>query len=100
VEIKKENGRSGTVGGRGLLEVSGELRMRVSQSFGLVGFVDAGLVTENPALGGKTDVRTGVGVGLRYYTGIGALRADLAAPINRRDEDSIVALYIGIGQSF
>ena len=37
---------------------------------------------------------------MRYYTGIGVLRADLATPVTPRDEDDYVALYIGIGQAF
>ena len=56
--------------------------------------------TENPDFGGESDLRTGVGVGVRYFTPIGAIRADLATPVDRRDEDSIFGLYIGIGQAF
>ncbi len=49
---------------------------------------------------GDNDFRTGVGLGVRYFTSIGVLRADLATPVNPRPEDSPVALYIGIGQAF
>ena len=85
---------------RGLFEASGEVRYRINDSFGAVGFVDSGFVTENPSLSGDSDLRTGVGLGVRYYTGIGILRADLATPLDPRDDDSLVALYIGIGQAF
>lgn len=95
-----ENFEPITVGGSGLLELSGELRWRFSESWGAVGFVDSGLVALEPDFSGGTDLRTGVGLGVRYYTGIGVLRADLATPINPRPEDSAVALYIGIGQAF
>jgi translocation and assembly module TamA len=88
------------VGGKGLLEGSGELRYRINERFGAVGFLDAGLVTSDPKLGGDTDLRFGVGLGVRYFTAIGPLRFDLATPIDRRPEDSLVALYIGIGQAF
>jgi translocation and assembly module TamA len=37
---------------------------------------------------------------VRYFTGIGVLRADLATPLNPRPDDGPVALYIGIGQAF
>lgn len=95
-----DTGETGTVGGRGLFEGSVEARYRINETFGAVGFVDAGLVTEDPKLSGDSDLRLGVGLGLRYYTGLGPLRVDLATPVNPRDNDDYVALYIGIGQSF
>ena len=88
------------VGGKGLVEVSGELRYRINPSWGGVGFVDSGLVTQDANFSGDNDFRTGVGLGVRYFTSIGILRADLATPVNPRPEDSPVALYIGIGQAF
>jgi translocation and assembly module TamA len=88
------------VGGRGLLEASGELRYRINDSFGAAAFVDAGFVTADPKLSGDTDLRIGAGLGVRYYTGFGPLRFDLATPIDRREGDDAVALYIGIGQAF
>ena len=94
------DGEPFTVGGAGLLEGSGELRYRFNQSWGAVGFVDTGYVTETSSFSGDTDLRTGAGLGVRYYTPIGVLRGDLAAPLNPRPDDSPVALYIGIGQAF
>jgi translocation and assembly module TamA len=94
------NGETETVGGRGLFEASAELRYRITDRFGAVGFVDAGFVSEDATLTGENDLRTGAGLGVRYYTGIGVLRADVATPINPRPDDSAVALYIGIGQAF
>jgi translocation and assembly module TamA len=88
------------VGGAGLLEASGELRYRINDRFGAVGFVDSGLVTENPSLSGESTLKTGAGLGVRYYTGIGVLRFDLAAPLQPDPDDSAVAFYIGIGQAF
>jgi translocation and assembly module TamA len=71
-------GPGGTVtGGRYLLEGSLEARVKVTTDIGLVGFIDGGYV------GGDTlprlnQLRLGAGVGLRYYTGLGPLRLDLA----------------------
>ena len=76
-------------GGKGLFEASGEVRYRINDSFGAVGFVDSGFVAENSSLSGESDLRTGVGLGVRYYTGIGILRADLATPVDPRDDDSL-----------
>ena len=88
------------VGGKGLIEGSGELRYRFNPSWGAVGFVDSAIVTANSTWSGSSDWRTGVGLGVRYYTSIGILRGDLATPVNPRPGDSAVALYIGIGQAF
>lgn len=88
------------IGGAGLVEASGEVRYRINESFGAVGFVDAGYVTETSGFGGETNFKTGVGLGARYYTGIGALRFDLATPLQPDPGDSRIAFYIGIGQAF
>jgi translocation and assembly module TamA len=71
----------------------------VTQDIGVVGFVDGGYVAADvfPAL---TDLRVGAGVGLRYHTGLGPLRADFAIPLNKRAGDPDYALYVGIGQAF
>ena len=100
VETFENDGEEIVVGGRGLFETSTELRWRFTERWGGVGFVDTGLVTENGTLTGELDFRVGAGAGVRFYTTIGVLRADLATPVTPRDEDGYVALYIGIGQAF
>ena len=57
-------------------------------------------VTADPKLSGDTDLKFGVGVGVRYFTSLGPLRADLATPLEPDSGDPKVALYIGIGQAF
>ena len=49
------------VGGRGLFETSTELRYRITERWGGVGFVDTGLVTEDGTLRGESDFRVGAG---------------------------------------
>jgi translocation and assembly module TamA len=95
-----ENPETFVVGGAGLIEASGEVRYRINDRFGAVGFFDAGYVTETSAFGGATTFKTGTGLGARYYTGIGTLRFDLATPLQPDPGDSRIAFYIGIGQSF
>ena len=95
-----ENFETFTIGGAGLVEASGELRYRINDRFGAVGFVDAGYVTETAGFGGDTTFKTGVGLGGRYYTSIGVLRFDLATPLQPDPGDSRIAFYIGIGQAF
>jgi translocation and assembly module TamA len=65
----------------------------------VVGFVDMGQVSENrvPTLKG---LRTGVGVGARYYTNFGPVRVDVATPLGRRKGESRFNVYISIGQAF
>ena len=42
----------------------------------------------------------GVGAGPRYYTSIGVVRLDFAAPINRAAGGDRFELYLGLGQAF
>jgi translocation and assembly module TamA len=102
VDFRKPNGNVVTVGGRSLVEASGEVRFRVGQRFGGVGFVDAGYVgaTSDFVDVADGDLRVGAGAGLRYFTGLGPLRLDVAAPVNRRNGDDVAAFYVGIGQAF
>jgi translocation and assembly module TamA len=86
-------------GGRYLLEASVEARARFGDEFGAVAFLDGGYVAAD-TFPGLDDLRLGAGVGLRYYTGLGPLRLDLAFPLNRRPGDPDYAIYLGIGQAF
>jgi translocation and assembly module TamA len=73
--------------------------MRINESFGAAAFVDAGYVAAD-RLPGLEDLRVGAGVGVRYYTGFGPLRLDVATPLNKRPGDPDYALYLGLGQAF
>ncbi|MFC7705896.1 autotransporter assembly complex family protein [Plastorhodobacter daqingensis] len=84
-------------GGRSFLGASAELRARVWRSIGLVGFADAGFVGADSF--GDGEWHAGAGIGIRYDTGIGPIRLDVAAPV-RGDSDDGVQVYIGIGQAF
>ncbi len=87
------------VGGRSLAEISGEIRWRQSDTLGFVAFLDAGAAGSNvePPLDA---MRLGAGVGLRYYTGFGPLRADIAVPLDKQSGDADFQVYISIGQAF
>jgi translocation and assembly module TamA len=94
------NNPDGTVtGGRYLLEASAEARYKITDEWGAVAFLDGGYVAADsfPSL---DQLRIGAGVGVRYYTSLGPLRADLAFPLNKQSGDPDYALYVGIGQSF
>ena len=87
------------VGGDALFNASAELRWRKSARWGYVAFVDAGSAAASldEAVG---DMRAAFGVGVRYYPGFGPVRLDIATPIDRRDGEDPVQVYISIGQSF
>lgn len=87
-------------GGRSLVESSIELRYRFLENYGLVPFFDAGTVTEDVYPSFDETVRYAAGLGLRYYSPIGPIRADIAVPLNPRRRDDPVAFYISIGQAF
>lgn len=76
-----------------------EFRQRFLKDWGAVAFVDAGQAGTN-SLPFEGALNTGVGLGLRYYTSIGAVRADVAVPLNRVPQSDAFEIYIGLGQAF
>ncbi|MDH6230821.1 translocation and assembly module TamA [Mesorhizobium soli] len=88
------------IGGRSLIEGSAELRVRATDSIGVVGFVDAGYVGGDSIPNFNDHLRVGVGGGLRYITGLGPIRLDAAVPLNRGPGDPTFGFYVGIGQAF
>ncbi|GEP04763.1 membrane protein [Methylobacterium oxalidis] len=90
------------VGGRSLLEASLEARIKVTDTIGVVPFVDAGTAFAGSLPDFDERIRYAAGIGLRYYTGIGPIRVDLAFPLDRikGDRNPPAALYISLGQAF
>ncbi len=88
------------IGGRSVLEVGAEFRARITDSFGVVPFVEGGKVY------GKSqpddfDLLWAAGLGFRYYTAVGPLRFDVAVPLDQRDGvDDDYQFYISLGQAF
>jgi len=87
-------------GGRSSVELSTELRWRFLEDFGIVTFVDAGNVYDSVLPDFSQGLQFAGGLGLRYYTPIGPIRFDAATPINKRQQDQLIQIYISIGQSF
>jgi translocation and assembly module TamA len=90
------------IGGRSLLEASLEARIKVTDTIGIVPFFDAGTAFASSLPDFDERIRKAVGLGLRYYTGIGPIRVDLAFPLDRikGNRERPVALYISLGQAF
>ncbi|MFN3846336.1 MAG: BamA/TamA family outer membrane protein, partial [Paracoccaceae bacterium] len=76
-----------------------ELRTKVTPKIGVVGFVDAGRVDVGSFFDPLGDWHAGAGVGVRYDTGFGPIRVDLAGPVAGRTGKG-VQIYIGLGQAF
>jgi len=85
-------------GGRSVVEAGLELRQRITETWGGVAFVEAGSMGRG--LTNLETPRAGAGVGVRYFTAFGPVRADIAVPFNRRAGDASFQLYISIGQAF
>ncbi len=95
------NSRGKPIGGRSLLVVGIEPRVRVSENWGFAVFYEAGNVYANPwpDIGGKW--LQSVGAGPRYYTPVGPISIDIAVPLNKRPGlDRAFQVYVNIGQTF
>lgn len=88
-------------GGRSLVESSLEVRARLSETLGLVAFMDGGAAYEDKIPDFDETYRWGAGGGLRYFTPVGPLRFDAGFPLNRRKAiDDSWQFYVSIGQAF
>lgn len=87
-------------GGRSVLEAEAELRIRVSEDFGVVPFLAAGLVSADTVPDGTEPVRAAAGLGVRYFSRAGPIRLDLAVPLDAQPIDDPWAVYFSIGQAF
>lgn len=86
--------------GKSLFETSLEIRQKIMGNFGVVAFVDAGTVGSGSWVNFDEELKVGVGLGLRYYTGLGPIRIDVAIPTKKTSGDSDFAVYAGLGQAF
>jgi translocation and assembly module TamA len=90
------------MGGRSLVEMSAEARIRTGLLDGaiqIVPFVDAGSVGSNPTPS-FNDIKIGAGVGVRYLTTFGPVRIDVGVPLNPGPKDGKFGVYVGLGQAF
>jgi len=88
------------IGGISSLDLGVELRTRINDTFGLVAFFEGGSVYDTTLPDLSQRLYWGTGVGVRYFSPIGPLRFDIATPLDRRPSDSIIQVYISLGQAF
>jgi translocation and assembly module TamA len=99
ISVARGFGPEFLIGGTYFLAASAEVRAKVSDRIGIVGFVDAGQIGIDGFLDDVGGWHAGAGLGLRYDTGFGPIRLDVAAPVGGDTGDG-VQIYVGLGQAF
>lgn len=97
--ISPRDAANNPLGGRSYVTASVEARVKVTDTIGVVPFLDFGTVSSSSAPN-FSDLRAGAGVGLRYATPFGPIRLDVAVPLRRYPGGSTFGIYAGIGQAF
>ena len=90
----------GRSGGRSFLGLSAEIRQVMTENIEAVVFADWGYIGSEEFPNVSGDSHAGAGLGLRYHTGVGPIRLDLATPVSGSTPASSYYIYIGIGQAF
>ena len=98
-EISPYNDEDEALGGRSYALASLEFRTKITESIGIVPFIDVGTVATE-IVPDFSDIRAGAGIGIRYATPFGPLRLDVALPLQPYDGGSEYGIYAGIGQAF
>ena len=89
------------LGARSVFEASTEARYRITRDIGIVAFLDGGNAYSTLTPKFNQQLQWGAGLGLRYYTPIGPIRADVGVPLNRRHGiDDAFQVYFSLGQAF
>ena len=88
------------VGGKSVFDASAELRVKVTDTIGVVPFFDIGNAFASNFPNFSEPLFAAAGLGLRYYTSVGPIRLDVAFPFERRAGNGPVEVYVSIGQSF
>lgn len=88
------------VGGLAFLQANVELQWPVGRGFFLAAFTDFGNLAPRAQDMELADTRVAPGLGVRFYTPLGALRVDYAANLVRKEGDPIGAWQFGIGATF
>jgi translocation and assembly module TamA len=99
IPVARDGSEEFLIGGQFFAAASLELRARITDRIGVVGFVDAGSIGIDGFFDDSATSHAGAGFGLRYDTGIGPIRLDVASPISGDTGDG-VQIYIGLGQAF
>lgn len=90
--IGPRNSYGRVIGGEGLLVGSTEVEHYFTRNWGMAAFVDAG----NAFTGTDYSPRIGAGLGVRWLSPVGMIRADIGVPVGDKNEHGI-HLHVVIG---
>ena len=100
-EVGPLDGAGDPLGGRSVIEVGLDLRFRVTDTIGIVPFIEAGNVYDEEVPDFSEPLLIGAGLGFRYFTAVGPIRLDIGFPINGREGvDDDFQFYVSLGQAF
>jgi translocation and assembly module TamA len=99
IPVTRIAGSAVQLGGLSFIGLSGEVRAAINDKLGAAAFYDAGYIGATELWGGGGTWQTGAGLGVRYDTGFGPVRLDVAFPVSGNTGDGM-QVYIGIGQAF
>ena len=88
------------IGGNALLTFNEELRVALPRSFGLVFFLDHGNVWADMPSVSLSEIKSTVGLGIRYHTPVGPLRLDWGYKLDREPNEPAAELHFAIGHIF
>jgi outer membrane protein insertion porin family len=88
------------VGGDGLLLINLEYRFPVAGDFGGTLFFDSGNIWPDWRKIRVNELKNGIGLGARYNSPIGPVRAGIGFKLNREHGESGYALFVNIGNPF
>ncbi len=94
-----KNAQGDIIGGLSYFIASAEARIKITDTIGVVPFLDAGTASAGTAPD-LNDLSYGAGVGLRYYSPVGPLRLDVAVPLNNKEDQRGYGVYLSLGQAF
>ncbi|KGQ58867.1 membrane protein [Gallibacterium anatis] len=92
ISPKDKNGE--LTGANRLFTASIEYQYQVKPKWWGAIFYDTGFASDHFAF---NDLRKGAGIGVRWNSPIGAVKFDIATPINDKDDSKNIQFYIGIG---
>lgn len=91
---KNKSCKNFVVGGKNLLVASAEYEYYFKPNWGIATFVDSGDAFSSFD---SYKQKTGVGVGLRWRSPVGMIRADIGVPLDKDEDTSSFELHIVIG---
>jgi outer membrane translocation and assembly module TamA len=98
--VGPRNAAGTVVGGEALFVINQEYRFPIYKWFGGVVFYDLGNVYESVGSFDPLDLRHSLGIGLRFSSPFGILRADYGINLDPEGDERRGVFHFGLGQAF